>query len=458
MRLPSLAAMLVLLAGPLPGQFLPVLNNPASVDVLVGDPDTTINLNHVFGMEAIDNSVVRFSSNFSSSGNPLVLDIALFSTRAPVSRSNFLTYVTDGDYLNSVVHRSVPGFIVQGGAHFFNSQSGFVESIPTDPSIPNEFGISNTPQTVAYAKVAGFPNSATSQWFVNMGENGDNLDNQNSGFTVFGRVTQSTFANAQTFNNPGIFPINDLTGILGPNFSDTPVFNSFDGTGLPTLNELIFFTSVSMEPISSADAGQDTNLTFAIESNSDSFFIDDEIINGNILRLGVLDNQTGNATVVVSATDSVGNVVRDSIQISVEDTYERWRNRNFSPADAADDAISGPDADSNGDGYANLIYFSMFRNFDPFSPVPTVVRPRLSTNTRQNGDRHVQFTFNTRNIVPMTIFLQKATTLGDWKDVLYDSAVIGTGQGSDAPIVRIEAVEPIEEPCQYRVKWVLNES
>lgn len=50
------------------------------------------------------------------------------------------------------------------------------------------------------AKLGGDPNSATSQWFVSMGDNSANLDNQNGGFTVFARVTQDTMTNAiETF-------------------------------------------------------------------------------------------------------------------------------------------------------------------------------------------------------------------------------------------------------------------
>ena len=112
--------------------------------------------------------------------------IELFESTTPITVANFLRYVGDGDYNGSYFHRVVPGFILQGGG--FGVSNGFVTPIPTDPPILNEFNISNTRGTVAMAKLGGDPNSATSQWFVNLANNAANLDGQNGGFTVFGRV------------------------------------------------------------------------------------------------------------------------------------------------------------------------------------------------------------------------------------------------------------------------------
>ena len=61
-------------------------------------------------------------------------------------------------------------------------------SMPTNSSPLNEPGVANLRGTIAMAKMAGNPNSATSQWFVNVADNTANLDNQNGGFTAFGRV------------------------------------------------------------------------------------------------------------------------------------------------------------------------------------------------------------------------------------------------------------------------------
>jgi len=133
--------------------------------------------------------------------------IALDGQHKPVTVGNFLNYVNFGRYFatdptthmlaSSFIHRSVPGFVVQGGefigtvnpAHPNNARP---TPVMTFPPIQNEPGISNKKGTVAMAKIAGDPNSATSQWFVNLANNGGppaNLDTQNGGFTVFGHAT-----------------------------------------------------------------------------------------------------------------------------------------------------------------------------------------------------------------------------------------------------------------------------
>ena len=116
------------------------------------------------------------------------INIEIFDDVAPNTAANFLNYVNDGDYNNSFFHRSVPGFVLQGGGFRYNSNA--YSYVPTDPSIANEFSLSNIRGTIAMAKFGSDPDSATSQWFFNLGDNSANLDIQNGGFTVFGRVVE----------------------------------------------------------------------------------------------------------------------------------------------------------------------------------------------------------------------------------------------------------------------------
>lgn len=113
--------------------------------------------------------------------------LELFDTAAPGTVENFLNYVTSGRFNESVVHRSVPNFVIQGGQYVIPAGTTQLSQIAIDGTIANEFNQSNLRGTVAMAKVAGDPDSATSQWFINVADN-VSLDSQNGGFTVFGRV------------------------------------------------------------------------------------------------------------------------------------------------------------------------------------------------------------------------------------------------------------------------------
>ena len=119
------------------------------------------------------------------------ITIELLRTKAPVSVANFLTYVQDGFYEGTIFHRVIRGFMIQGG--------GVLEDMTrkTDGlrgGILNEAtnNLKNRKGTVAMARTAA-PNSASSQFFINVADNGS-LDHKNRtdadfGYAVFGRVT-----------------------------------------------------------------------------------------------------------------------------------------------------------------------------------------------------------------------------------------------------------------------------
>ena len=140
------------------------------------------------------------------------LQIELFDSIAPQTVNNFLNYVNSGAYNNSFIHRSVPGFIIQGGGYTWDTvnNTGY-STIKTNSPVVNEYSLPNIAGTIAMAKVSGDPNSATDQWFFNLADNRANLDNQNGGFTVFGQVLGNgmsilnTIASLNTINAGGAF-------------------------------------------------------------------------------------------------------------------------------------------------------------------------------------------------------------------------------------------------------------
>lgn len=117
--------------------------------------------------------------------------VELFDSVTPITVSNFLQYVDAGRYVDSFVHRDVPGFVIQGGGYTYASDQIGVARVPAFAPITNEPVLSNVRGTLAIAKLGGDPNSATSQWFINLSNNSANLDIQNGGFTVFGQVVGS---------------------------------------------------------------------------------------------------------------------------------------------------------------------------------------------------------------------------------------------------------------------------
>jgi peptidyl-prolyl cis-trans isomerase A (cyclophilin A) len=114
-----------------------------------------------------------------------VILIALEEDAAPATVKNFVRYVEEGFYDETIFHRVIQGFMIQGGGF-----DGDMKKKQTHPPIGNEFKLSNVRGTVAMAKLGGNPDSATSQFFISLADNSGNLDAQNGGFTVFGRVIE----------------------------------------------------------------------------------------------------------------------------------------------------------------------------------------------------------------------------------------------------------------------------
>jgi cyclophilin family peptidyl-prolyl cis-trans isomerase len=119
------------------------------------------------------------------------ITLELFPDKAPKSVANFLRYVREGFYAGTVFHRSIPGYLVQGGLYTRELQPR-----RTHPPVPSEAdnGLSNLRGTVAVARGAD-PNSGTSQFFFNLVDNRrlDYAGNQSGltwGYAVFGKVVK----------------------------------------------------------------------------------------------------------------------------------------------------------------------------------------------------------------------------------------------------------------------------
>ncbi|MBK1884222.1 peptidylprolyl isomerase [Luteolibacter pohnpeiensis] len=427
-------------------KLLPVLNQRIGAREIAEGRVQQLNPGDFFGMEPIDDKVVRFTSYFTLDGNPMVLDFAMFSDRTPATRSNFLNYIDSGAYVNSFIHRSVSGFVIQGGG--YRLQSGLNE-VPANSPVVNEFGISNTYGTIAMAKVGGDPDSATSQWFVNLGQNSDNLDSQNGGFTVFARMTKDTLVYAQTFGNTssGYFPVYDLSSHIGSAFTAVPLngYSSWDSIGA---NNFILFPSVSLETLPDGQAGEDTTLSYTVTSSKPTA-VTAELDEDGHLNLTALAS-SGSATITLTASDSVGNEVSEQFSVTLTDkeSFEGWKERVFSEADQKDDEVSGA-AVKTPSGLTNLELFA-------HGLMPGVIskNPVIFSSTLADSYPLPSYTFPMRNdISGVSYTIEKSSDLGvadPW--VTVDWTEKSRVTENDIDLITLESPSAITElPIYYRI-------
>ncbi|KQV59712.1 MULTISPECIES: peptidylprolyl isomerase [unclassified Duganella] len=114
----------------------------------------------------------------------------LDAEKAPKTVENFLTYMKAGHYNNTIFHRVIDGFMIQGGGF----EPGMKQK-PADQTVENEAknGLKNEPYTLAMARTSA-PHSASAQFFINVKNNSflDYPGQDGWGYAVFGKVTQGT--------------------------------------------------------------------------------------------------------------------------------------------------------------------------------------------------------------------------------------------------------------------------
>ena len=139
--------------------------------------------------------------------------IEVRNDRAPLTSANFLRYVREGFYSNTLIHRVVANFVIQGGGH----DATTLQLKPTHDNVFNESGngLQNKRGTVGLARGES-PHSGNAQFYVNLVDNPD-LDPVPTrwGYTVFGRVVQGM----DVIEHIGEAP----TGTVGPFKGDSPL-------------------------------------------------------------------------------------------------------------------------------------------------------------------------------------------------------------------------------------------
>jgi cyclophilin family peptidyl-prolyl cis-trans isomerase len=214
------------------------------------------------------------------------IEIELFDGVAPLTVANFLGYVDGSAYDQSLIHRSLTGFVIQGGGYRLSgNQLLAVASNP--PTVMNEPGLSNVRGTVAMAKVGGQPNSATTQWFINLDDN-SGLDITNGGFTVFADVV-SGLENADE--------INALTIVdVGSPLDELPVMNWTPGNPVTAGNLVVLSDVARQTQPQCGDLNADARLDAADVARLRAHLV-------RPLALPLTPGEAGRCSVIGGATD-----------------------------------------------------------------------------------------------------------------------------------------------------------
>jgi cyclophilin family peptidyl-prolyl cis-trans isomerase len=303
------------------------------------------------------NPVVEIQTNY---GN---IYIELFPDVAPVTVENFLGYANRNDWDGTFFHRHVSGFVLQGGGWSFDEDRQDVDHVTQQDPIVNEFDHSNVQWTVAMAKVGAQydeddnlidgtgPDSATSEWFINLADNSDNLDDQNGGFTVFGEVVGGRDV---------VEAITDLRIInLGQGFTTVPMGDDFDVNGDTVLNsDLVIIEDIvlvydpdtsllgdtSTVPGGTATGSNLTTVTITSQFDRAIAFQQNGLSGGwTVTDLNLKTEQSGNATNPVTWVDSkdgktyAAAISAGGLMLYKNTTGNTWTVRNLN------DEISGAD-------------------------------------------------------------------------------------------------------------------
>ena len=279
----------------------PVVEQPIKdVTVPLGASQAVVKLDGTFALNGVTGPVVRFDT---VSGP---IDVELLPDDAPATVANFLNYVNRGAYNGTFFHRSVSGFVIQSGGYTFADNT--VKTIAKDPPVVNEFKVSNTRGTLAMAKIGGDPNSATDEFFINEVDNSANLDNQNGGFTVFGRVIDTGLPIVDAI---AALPVTNAGGV----FNSLPVIDYTGGQVMQP--NLVTIRTISEIPLLAKNTNSPGLLKLKIKANSNPELVESYQIKGSKLKLKLKSGVKGVATITVKAKNAAGKA-STNFTLSVE--------------------------------------------------------------------------------------------------------------------------------------------
>ena len=375
-------------------------------------------------VKQLNGITVQFQTNFSTANVGEKFFVEIYNDQnqanktAPITSNNFLQYVNDGSYDKTLIHRAVSDFVIQGGGYTWpsipsNQTGGYPLKVASKGEIENEPGNSNLIGTIAMAKLSGEPNSATSEWFINLSDN-LNLDSQNDGFAVFGHLLGNGIESPLLLNNQSIYNVNYQD--IGLTIPELPLINVQGNV----INNNNYFAIQSISTVNQRPPEIENVFNVIITANDS---------NGN----------ESNQYVIVTVKDIQGETLNG---IDEEDTLKGGFGNDIFQGNGGNDTIDG------GADYDIAIYSGKFSEytFDIANKIVTVTDNRVSTNDGTDSLSNIEkLTFADKNALVTSKEVKGITSLGFQSEKVYsgnsdtykfynlggDSYGVGTASGID---------------------------
>lgn len=492
----------------------PVVVTPIAAHTLsVGDTPLSIPLAATFSDPDTESAVAISLPGADGTPGARSITILLNDTVTPITVANFRSYLnnaTDG-YSGSIFHRLVQGFVLQGGAFrsspLVNAASNALVGVTKLAAIQNEPGLPNIAGTLAMAKQAGNPHSATTDFFFNLADNTSNLDFQNEGFSVFGRVAQPSLAtlaalaalplppaaasnqpaNYQVLINPVVVSSNTTSGsttVVPASFASIVAGMGISGPGIPAntfVNAVNGTTNITISNAATAN-GTGVSLSYG-ESTPFSSMPYNAVtapappidasklvrINSVTSAVPVLSghsatsSSTGVATASVTGsnlslspvapgTSTISLQVSDldGNQLQVPLTFQVTVNNtlsNWATTEGLTSGQNGPTDDPDFDGRKNLLEYALMS-----SPGTANGSAEPALNTVTDGaDKKATLTFKVRKFAALTYTVEGSSNLTTWTPVwsstsgFADPAVSASVNNADHTLVTIKDSLPYSD-------------
>ncbi len=345
-------------------------------------------------------TILKFETNFEAIQSNIknVFYVELYDKDSAdyqttnITANNFLKYVNDASYARTFIHRLVKDFIIQSGSFIQPTQASNQQNpnptfIQSKGTIKNEPGNSNLMGTIAMAKVAGDPDSATSGWFINLADN-FNLDSQNGGFSAFGHVLGNGIRNPLLVNTADIYQVNYPD--IGLNLDELPLFGV--NNNVVEVNNYFAFNSITSIGERPSDISNTYNVIVTAED---------------------IDGNKSNQYVIVDINDIKGETLTGD---SFSNTLKGGLGNDIFEGGTGNDNIDG------GTDFDRAIYSGNFSDYEfaIANKIVTIKDNRLTlndgTDTLSNIER---LTFADKNAVITSKGVMSINSLGFQSEKIY---------------------------------------